>query len=154
MAGGRGDLSFELSLKFNLRCVIIDPRPQKFRRWQLKMIKKHPELSPPRHIQGLFDETFFEKHGVDMVDVRLVIGMHPDEATEPLVTNALDNKINFAVIPCCVFSQMFPLRRLKDGSEPVSYEAFCEYLMEISESINSSMLPFLGRNRVIFTKSL
>ena len=154
VAGGRGDLSFELSSKFNLRCVIIDPRPQKFRRWQLKMIKKHPEFSPPRHIQGLFDENFFEKHDVDVADVRLVIGMHPDEATEPLVTNALDNKIPFAVIPCCVFSQMFPLRKLKDGSEPVSYEAFCDYLMEKSDVINSSLLPFLGRNRVIFTKLL
>ena len=151
VAGGRGDLSFELSAKFSLRCVIIDPRPQKFRRWQLKMIRKNPELSPPRHILGLFDENFFEKHDIDVSEVRLVIGMHPDEATEPLVNNALGNHVNFAVIPCCVFSQMFPQRRLDNGTEPVSYEAFCNYLLEKSTSMKSILLPFLGRNRVIFT---
>ena len=51
IAGGRGDLAFELSFKFGLRCVIIDPRPQKFRRWQLKLMRRSPDTAAPTHVQ-------------------------------------------------------------------------------------------------------
>ena len=152
VAGGRGDLSFELSFKFGLKCIIIDPRPQKFRRWQLKMINKSNGTGKPLHIEGLFDEFFFDQHKVNVNDIRLVIGLHPDEATEPLVDTALRNNLNFAVIPCCVFSQKFPQRRLKDNVEPVSYELFCDFLGEKSDSIREDLLPFLGRNKVLYRK--
>ena len=152
VAGGRGDLSFELSFKFGLKCVIIDPRPQKFRRWQLKLMNKIGDNRKPLHIEGLFDEFFFEQHKVNVEDIRLVIGLHPDEATEPLVDTALSNSLNFAVIPCCVFSQKFPHRRLKNNVEPVSYELFCEFLGEKSDSAKEDLLPFLGRNKVLFMK--
>ena len=88
-------------------------------------------------IQDMFTEHFFEHHSVASSEVRLVLGLHPDEATEPLVDLALANSINFAVIPCCVFSPLFPHRRLRNHEEPVSYEAFCDYLCEKSSHIES-----------------
>ena len=36
IAGGRGDLSFELGSKRGLDCIIVDPRPGKLKRWQIK----------------------------------------------------------------------------------------------------------------------
>ena len=36
IGGGRGDLSFELATKKGIDCLVVDPRPGKLKRWQLK----------------------------------------------------------------------------------------------------------------------
>lgn len=41
----------------------------------------------------------------------LVLGMHPDEATDNIVDYAIRERIPFAVVPCCVFPHLFPGRR-------------------------------------------
>eukprot|EP00092_Neocalanus_flemingeri_P015598 GFUD01016886.1.p1 GENE.GFUD01016886.1~~GFUD01016886.1.p1 ORF type:complete len:376 (+),score=90.30 GFUD01016886.1:46-1173(+) len=152
IGGGRGDLSFELVAKLGLDCIVVDPRPQKFKRWQLKFIKKHPSCKLTKHIQDLFNKDFFDIHKVDLKSIRLVVGLHPDEATEPLVDMAVDFFLNFAVIPCCVFSQDFPLRKLKNGKSPTSYEDFCDFLVEKSSGVENDLLPFVGKNKVLFKK--
>jgi len=152
VAGGRGDLSFELTSKFNLTCVIVDPKGQKLKRWQCKYLKKHPEAVLPTHLTTYFDKDFFSSNpGVDVGQVRLVVGLHPDEATETLVDTALKFGIPFSVIPCCVFSSENPHRRLANGDNPTSYEDFCSYLKEKSENIEEDRLSFIGKNKVLFT---
>ena len=128
----------------------MDPRGQKLKRWQSKLLKKNPDLSAPEHIQDLFDDHFFEKQRIATSDIKLVVGLHPDEATEPLVDCAIQFSLNFAVIPCCVFSQDFPQRRLRCGQEPTSYDNFCDYLTEKHPEIRSQLLPFIGRNKVLY----
>jgi hypothetical protein len=76
------------------------------------------------HYQELFDETFCDKHfgNIDNAMMQLnksvpqdvIIGMHPDQATEAIVDMALKYRKPFAVVPCCVFSHENPHRRLKD----------------------------------------
>ena len=88
VGGGRGDLSFELAVKLGLACWTLDPRPQKFRRWQLKLMRKlgsgngsnsvgdgagQPALLPV-HRQELFSPEFFVKSGLDQSRIRLVVG--------------------------------------------------------------------------------
>ena len=82
--------------------------------------------------------------------MKVVVGLHPDEATEPLLDAALHLGLSLAVIPCCVFSAEFPDRRLRSGETPSSYEDFCDYLTEKSDDLNSDILPFIGRNKVIY----
>jgi len=38
----------------------------------------------------------------------LILGLHPDEATDDIVDMALKFGKSFAVVPCCVFSTKFP----------------------------------------------
>ena len=45
-----------------------------------------------------------------MCDV--VVGMHPDQATEPILDFALKHKKPFAIVPCCVFPRENPHRRV------------------------------------------
>ena len=82
------------------------------------------ELYDIKHCQELFNETFcinnFGSHE-DCVSrerkdakIELIIGMHPDQATESIVNMAIKYQKPFAVVPCCVFSQENPHRRLKD----------------------------------------
>ena len=79
------------------------------------------------HYEEIFDENFcnghFGKINNDMVQLNkndsldVIIGMHPDQATEAIVDMALKYRKPFAVVPCCVFSHENPHRRLKGKPE-------------------------------------
>ena len=152
VAGGKGDLAFELGLRKGLKCIVVDPRnPAKFEsmslpRWQRKILAANPGFKLD-HRQTVFSRDFCET----IKDKKcLVIGMHPDQATEPIVDLSLEFNKPFAVVPCCVFAHENPERRLQDGREPRSYEQFCQYLQEKNGNIKADTLDFKGRNVVLF----
>lgn len=66
---------------------------------------------------------------------------------------ALKSGKSFAVVPCCVFPHLFPDRRLPNGRSVVEYADFVEFLMSKDPSIRSQLLPFQGRNRVVYRVS-
>ena len=41
-----------------------------------------------------------------------IVALHPDEATDAVVDWAVRHRRPFAVVPCCVFSRLFPHRRI------------------------------------------
>ena len=59
-------------------------------------------LKRMNHIQAMFDPSFAVSKSDLVNDCTLIIGMHPDEATEEIVDMALSLK-PFAIVPCCVF---------------------------------------------------
>ena len=89
----------------------------------------------------------------------MVVGMHSDQATEWIVDFALEHRVRFAVVPCCVCPGLFPSRRVfsADGSgepKPVrSHAEFCEYLRGKAKpgEIELAHLPFEGKNTVVFS---
>ena len=93
----------------------------------------------------------------------MVVGMHSDGATEPIVDLALLLGIPFAVIPCCVLPQLFPHRTIlvgKKGRERTmrqnvrSYRSFCQYLKDKAGGrAESAHLGFVGMNQVTYTRS-
>lgn len=123
------------------------------------------------HIAACFDEAFC----ASKVPVRvagatttteellrrasLVVGMHPDEATEAIVSHSLAHGKRFAVVPCCVFAHLFPNRMLSSaadsggGSKPVrDINDFCAYLKAMDPRIEEAALSFEGRNKVLFMR--
>ena len=46
----------------------------------------------------------------------ILVGIHPDQATEPIVDAALAFGKSFAVLPCCVFPNQNPHRFLPTGT--------------------------------------
>ena len=150
IAGGRGDLAFELSTRRGLNCAVVDPRQVKLKKWQLKYQKKNPDAKVATYYQDYFTPSFLSSHFIPASSVHLVAGLHPDQATEPLVDTALSLGLDFCVIPCCVFASSFPHRRLKNGSIPTSYEQFCQYIKEKDSRIQEMDLPFAGKNKVLF----
>ena len=56
----------------------------------------------------------------------------------------------FAVVPCCVFPELFPDRRRRDGAEVREYVDFVEYLRAKDPEIRIGYLPFEGRSRVLY----
>ncbi|RQM11155.1 hypothetical protein DD237_004945 [Peronospora effusa] len=168
VAGGRGSLSFELWNKRKLPCTLVEPRPMKLLKQQHKFLKKQKKVreqsgetrpflheSPVPQVNALFNmDTFLEKtEYVQLVEqASLLLGMHPDEATESIFDVAIKFNKPFAVVPCCVFGQKFPSRRLADGSKVLSYENLVEYLISKHPDIEKAFLPFDGKNLVLFRR--
>ena len=161
VGGGKGEMAFELGLRRGLTCAVVDPRhPRNFEdkkslpKWQRKILAKNPDFRYTHH-QTEFNQEFCQSHWDEISSklksgCALVIGMHPDEATEPMVDLCLKFGRSFAVVPCCVFAHQFPHRRLKSGDEPRTYQQFCQYLLEKDPRIETSQLNFKGRNTVLF----
>lgn len=193
VAGGRGDLSFELHCRRGIRTTLIEPRPQKLTKAQRKHFKaqrrkqeaqgqggNHAGLGVnadaaavgralaqadaaqmPRQFRCFFGPHLLtdgnptstsDRAGASdsnaaplrtmqdstavvtaadlpalspeekvelrtlLSDCSVVVGMHPDEATEPLVDFAIQLKKPWAVVPCCVFAHRFPGRTLMPES--------------------------------------
>lgn len=112
--------------------------------------------SLPRQIIGYLDEDFDKgRYAEFWRDVSVVVGMHPDQATEPAVRLALAHGKPFAVVPCCVFPKSNPGRRLRDGKAVETHEEFCTYLEQLGEaaqSVELCGLPFEGRNIVVHSR--
>ena len=64
VAGGRGDLGFELAAKLGLDCLTVDPRPAKLKRWQARYLKKNPDAVRPRHLQDRHGQSTFKRNMV------------------------------------------------------------------------------------------
>lgn len=87
----------------------------------------------------------------------LMIGMHPDEATDAIADVAYEYGKPFAIVPCCVFAREFEHRRTPNGGLVETYEDLVEYLsakptME-STGVLKHFLPFKGRNQVLYSLS-
>lgn len=90
-----------------------------------------------------------------ILDVRLVIAFHPDQATDASVDLALVLGVPFCVVPCCVFPAEFPSRRNPDGTRLRTYPQLIDYLMRKSDNIRKADLDFpfteTAKNRVLYT---
>lgn len=102
-----------------------------------------------RHQQKWFNAEFASSSSV-WRDCSVVFGMHPDEATEDIIDLALAHNKPFAVVPCCVFWKRDPHRRTSDGRPVRTWEQFCEYLAAKDDRIQTEILPFPGRNVVLY----
>ncbi|CAE7559528.1 Dnah7 [Symbiodinium sp. KB8] len=87
----------------------------------------------------------------------LILGFHPDQATEPAVDLAVQQQIPFAVCPCCVFPKEFPQRKLC-GHRVKTYPEFIEYLRRKHPSMRTVDLAFepeggYARSTVLYMKA-
>ncbi|KAF9902402.1 hypothetical protein EC991_004983 [Linnemannia zychae] len=113
----------------------------------------------------LLDDQFTVDHKDVFEKASILIGMHPDQATEPIVTMALKHNKPFAVVPCCVFAHENPDRRLLDGGEVNTTLDFIQYLTEKDATVHmrngsestsrfgavcKQFLPFDGMNIALF----
>jgi hypothetical protein len=96
----------------------------------------------------------------------IIVGMHPDEATEAVIDTSLRLGKPFAILPCCVFrnlnAERLEIRKQKlgggSGGDPFrSYSTFCQYLLDNKAPagirFDTENLPFEGRNKVIYLQN-
>lgn len=88
-----------------------------------------------------------------------IIALHPDEATGEIVEFAVKHRKLFIVVPCCVFSRLFPFRYKpssmtgKDEEKEIvsTYSDLIEYLVDKDESIQVTKLDFDGANLAVWS---
>lgn len=241
VAGGKGELAFELMNLNGVPCTVVDPRPLQLRRYQRKLqfgyyhrndalalLNSRPrpdsdeQYETPRHIRTFFEvevpvaarassrfvfpamladdsgEQFcveisrasrisWTEKGLTHEDAEavcvededdpaegdaaglpgdclglaeareivgrasMVVGMHPDQATEHIVDFCLLNRVPFAVVPCCVYSREFPRRRHPTTGDAVrEYGDFIEYLLGKSAEVRVVEMDFEGKNILLY----
>lgn len=85
-----------------------------------------------------------------VTECSLIVGLHPDQATEAIVDFALRWNKGFAIVPCCVYHKQFPRRRL-DGAPVTTYQQFVAYLTaKAPDRIKTATLDFEGKNLVLY----
>jgi len=160
VAGGQGFLSTELALRHRIPCTVIDPRSVVFTPKQLSFhdyLLTHPETGLrdpelPQQLPLLFEDNFLDTpaHLALWQRTGLVVGLHPDEATERIIRLCLQWRKDFAVLPCCVFPRKFVHRRTAEGGPVVHYYDLCEYLRQLDPQIQQMEIDIPGRNIVLW----
>ena len=118
-----------------------------------------------------------EQQQKETTEKLLLFGLHPDQCTEDILDVALSHNISVAIVPCCVYPDLFPSRRMMPRDEGInsesvsqrmgssskdedaninpvrSYDDFLQYLMDKDDGLQIGVLPFEGKNKVIYKKA-
>jgi hypothetical protein len=85
----------------------------------------------------------------------LVVGFHPDQATDACMDLAILLNIPYCIVPCCVFPCEFPHRQRPDGCRVRCYEELIVYLQKKDARARLTLLPFhdtaTARNVALYT---
>lgn len=179
VAGGNGVLGDEL-WKFGVKSTLLDPNPRcNIRTANFEVISKPlvgngSELTETENRDGIkADSTTDASKEEERQRIRriiqtcsIIVGMHPDEATEAVIDMSLRLGKPFAILPCCVFRNLNEDRQKRrkqkqeenGGMDPSrSYSTFCHYLLidkaPAGISFKAVNLLFEGRNKVIYMLS-
>ena len=137
VAGSRGSLSWHLR-ELGFHPTIVDVRDSRHPRWVHRALRKDSrDLGRLVRIPRIVAKV----QNMDLSGFDLIVGLHPDEATEHIVRAALACGKDFAVVPCCVF----PLDGLKR-----SKEGWRAYLASLSPDIRTAEIPIDGSNIVLY----
>ncbi|KAI1320300.1 hypothetical protein EDD11_001515 [Mortierella claussenii] len=129
--------------------VDVDLDAMKKEQRRLRKLQREQFIVP--RLCTLLDGRFLAEHPEVFEGASILIGMHPDQATEPIVDMALMHNKPFAVVPCCVFAHENPQRRLSDGGEVSTTLDFIQYLVEKDTGrIGKEFLAFDGMNIVVY----
>jgi len=142
VAGGRGLLSLELR-QLGFTPTIIDPRlvtnlPHRVRRALRREALQTGRVPRVPRLHARLEE-------VDLSEFDLVVGLHLDQASEPLARRAVELGKPFALVPCCVM----PL----DGLGR-SYADWVTYLAALAPGSRIAHLPMQGANMAVYRVGL
>jgi len=179
IAGGIGHVSMALSLR-GIQSTVIDPRPSvgklpsRDRKVYRRALSKKQtiaavEFGTCRAWFGVrpneADHDLREGGGPDTIEVcspctnaellgncSAVVALHPDEATDYVIDFAIEHQKPFVVVPCCVFSRLFPWRRVS-GKRVSTYQDLVTYLKCMHPNIQATVLDFDGANQALWCAS-
>ncbi|KAI9259931.1 hypothetical protein BY458DRAFT_440333 [Sporodiniella umbellata] len=179
IAAGKGEVSMFLSRGFGIPSVAVEPQPRKRANyWFVRLrrlmhryeegsledsgwrsqpmmidLKNWPSQVEPQFMHTYLDEAFIQEHCELVSKASLFVGLHPDQATIPIVDMAIKTQKPFAVIPCCVFSQENQTRKLLSGEIVMTTDQLIKYICEKdvpSGKIKTDYLAFEGKNKVVY----
>ncbi len=108
-------------------------------------VEAHPRQAKSR--KGVDYRKGYFSHD-DKIEADVIVGMHPDEATTPIIKWAIKNRKPFAVCPCCIKG---------DGANAVhTYSGWLKYLKSLGKRAGYQVLELQlkmnGKNIVLVGK--
>jgi hypothetical protein len=140
VAGGHGRLSYHLH-QHGFAATVIDTRRAELPRRMQRTLRKQ-SIEQRRLIE--IPRVIARVQEVDLGPFDLIVGLHPDEATEPAIRSAIALGTQFAIVPCCPY----PI----DGIRR-SEANWLEYLASLSPDVETATLPIDGANRVLYRRT-
>lgn len=137
VAGGAGKLASELREAGVGEIEIVDPRTD------------HRDAGEGLVQTVAYFSEDFSCSNSQMPD--LLVGLHPDEATDACILWSLKHNVSFAVVPCCVFAHLNQGRKLASGAPVRTYEDLVEYLSTLCD-VEKAFLPVQGRNCILYRR--
>ena len=90
-----------------------------------------------QQISSLFNHQFIQSNLLIWNQADVIIGLHPDEATDDIIEMSMKYFKPFICVPCCVFPNKFPNRKLKSSGKTVrQHDELIEYIMEKAREVN------------------
>ena len=120
-------------------------------------IARESQLLGYKEDEGVTDQQIQEAKEAlkSILSAKLIVGFHPDQATDPCIDLAAILGVPVCIVPCCVFPSEFSHRRLADGSRVRCYKELIEYLISKSPNMQKSFLNFhftdSAKNIALFT---
>lgn len=161
VAGGDGELAFQLANLNRVDVIGVDPASQRLDHSIRKLLAgfyhrtapllEYITCDPPLGMEEVIIPPREQREWTggeldqEITASRVIVGLHLDEVTEGVIDFALNNDLGFAVVPCCVFWKSAPHR-----SHIKTYPEFIKYLVDKSDRIRVQILPFQGRNIVLY----
>ena len=127
-----------------LEVVVVDPRGES--RDQAKQVTQ---------LREFFDVSFDQRHPELAARASAFVGLHPDQATNAIVSVGARLRKHWAVVPCCVFAEEYP-RATKKGGPVTTTSDLGAWLLagEGGGKLNRTVkLEFAGKDRVIFSSA-
>jgi Methyltransferase domain len=172
VAGGKGQLSMALAA-LGIPCTVVDLLQRKQNssglRTTVKQLQRQKRPIPtfvtqPFPIMPLSSSSQEPCAMIQsLVDAHTcLVGLHPDQCTEAILDVALRHNKSVAIVPCCVFPSLFPMRmipsinKLATDAEmkPVqTYDDFLVYLLCKDARLRRATLHFEGKNECIYMKT-
>jgi hypothetical protein len=126
--------------------------------WE-KATKRAKDATPLGYQESASDGSATIQEGHEALHLflttKLILGFHPDQATDPAIDLALLLGVPYCVVPCCVFPRENTHRKLADGSPVKKYPQLIEYLTTKYGS-ESAILPFhfteTAKNLALYSK--
>jgi hypothetical protein len=170
VAGGKGQLSMTLAA-LGIPCTVVDllqRKPSSGLRTTLKQLQRQERPVPtfvtqPFPIMPLSSSqepcTMIQSL---VVEHTCLVGLHPDQCTEAILDVALRHNKSVAIVPCCVFPSLFPMRMIPSMNEQLAtdaemkpvqtYDDFLIYLLRKDTRLRRATLPFEGKSECIYMK--
>ena len=103
---GNGLISRTLSEMHGVKCTLIDPNPRcynkQYSQENSRYLLPFDVIAEPLNGNGEALQSKGPRIRETIRNCSLIIGLHPDQATEPIVELALSLHVPFAIIPWCV----------------------------------------------------
>ena len=81
----------------------------------------------------------------------LVVGLHPDQATGEIIEYAMAMNVPYCIVPCCVYSNAFAKRKLRNGTRVTTFDHLVTWLCERDPRARTAELDLDGKNTVVYT---